>query len=151
MSLLNNIVVLLNRCEMHQRRCDIAVFQIKQKEQKLDKKLEEIELKRKHLKTLLYSQKPEGKMNKTGLYAIQRRLVIVRRQLTELNLKEVPIQEKKMEYQKEKEKVMQERQYWLRKSDKYHHWQKVQKKLRRMAQLKQEETEMEEIITCKKK
>lgn len=136
MSLLNNIVVLLNRCEMHQRRCDIAVFQIKQKEQKLDKKLEEIELKR-------------GKMNKTGLYAIQRRLAIVRRQLTELNLKEVPIQEKKMEYQKEK--VMQERQYWLRKSDKYHHWQKVQKKLRLMAQLKQEETEMEEIITCKKK
>ncbi|ASX26883.1 hypothetical protein [Candidatus Williamhamiltonella defendens] len=151
MSLLNNIVVLLNRCEMHQRRCDIAVFQIKQKEQKLDKKLEEIELKRKHLKTLLYLQKPEGKMNKTGLYAIQRRLAIVRRQLTELDLKEVTIQEKKMEYQKEKEKVMQERQYWLRKSDKYQHWQKVQKKLRLMAQLKQEETEMEEIITCKKK
>ncbi|EGY28007.1 SpaM [Candidatus Regiella insecticola 5.15] len=89
-------------------------------------------------------------ISRSELYAIQRRLSIVRRQLSELDMQEVGLKEKQLQYEEEKHKLWQQRQHWHKKWDKYSHWQTVTKRSRRLMQLRQEEIEMEEIITCRK-
>ncbi|WP_240313734.1 MULTISPECIES: type III needle complex assembly protein [Candidatus Fukatsuia] len=135
---------------MNQQRYESLIHQVESKERVLRKEYTSLDLQREALQKLLRSQRPQGITDRSELYAIQRRLSILRRQLSLLDLQEVELKEKQLQYEKEKEKLQQQRQYWRRKSDKYLHWQTVQKRSQRLIRLRQEETEMEDIITCGK-
>ncbi|WP_176488611.1 hypothetical protein [Candidatus Regiella insecticola] len=97
MHLLNKIVALLRRCETNQQRCEYLIHQVANKVRALDEEKSSLDLQKKALQTLLRSQQPEGMISRSELYAIQRRLSIVRRQLSELDLQEVGLKEKQLQ------------------------------------------------------
>ena len=86
-------------------------------------------------------------MNRGELFAMQRRLAVLRRQLHMLAFQEGRVREQLQLLQTEKEAVLLQRQYWLRKQDKYERWGKIQRQAWRLYQLRQEESEAQERVT----
>ncbi|WP_164521432.1 type III needle complex assembly protein [Iodobacter ciconiae] len=133
---------------MSQQQCEIQLGQLIKQTRVLSAELEGIRIQRRAMRQLLHSQRPQGcVMNRSDLFAMQRRQAVLRRQLQMLSFQENKVQEQEQALQKEKEQVLLLRRYWLHKQNKYEHWQKIQWQVWRLYQLRQEESEAEERVT----
>ncbi|STQ90221.1 type III needle complex assembly protein [Iodobacter fluviatilis] len=148
MRLLHKLTGLLRRCVVSQQRCDTRLAQLIQQWQVLSAELDGLDAQRSAIKQLLHSKRPQGcVMNRGELFAMQRRLAVLRRQLHLLDFQEGRVREQQQLLQTEKEAVLLQRQYWLRKQDKYERWGKIQQQAWRLYQLRQEDSEAQERVT----
>ncbi|EDE6276429.1 SPI-1 type III secretion system protein SpaM, partial [Salmonella enterica subsp. enterica serovar Enteritidis] len=69
-----------------------------------------------------------------------------RRQIKDLELQIIQIQEKRSELEKKREEFQKKSKYWLRKEGNYQRWIIRQKRFYIQREIQQEEAESEEII-----
>ncbi|WP_262236861.1 SPI-1 type III secretion system protein SpaM, partial [Escherichia coli] len=99
------------------------------------------------LKLLLDTLRAENRqLSREEIYTLLRKQSIVRRQIKDLELQIIQIQEKRSELEKKREEFQKKSKYWLRKEGNYQRWIIRQKRFYIQREIQQEEAESEEII-----
>ncbi|AUH51336.1 hypothetical protein CXB49_11175 [Chromobacterium sp. ATCC 53434] len=145
MSLRARLDALLGRCRAAQRRSEQALARLAREDEDLRREQDDIAGQRHGLRQLLQAQRPQGTVfDRGGLFALQRRQAVLRRQLQNLDLQdgELGVQRQRLEQLRAEEAETRSR--WLRKEDKYQRWARLQRRRERLSRLRREEAEQEE-------
>lgn len=149
MRLLRKIHILTERCEASERRCEIKRIAAERRRREICAEQDATQAKKSGIRQLMALARPQGQLDRAGLFVLQRRLAVLRQQTKDIELQEKKLAQDLVDVEQRLLGIACERQQWRRKHDKYQRWADVQKKRLRLDRLLQEETEMQEIITWK--
>ncbi|EGE9241697.1 SPI-1 type III secretion system protein SpaM [Salmonella enterica subsp. enterica serovar Napoli] len=144
---LTRIKVLQRRCTVFHSQCESILLRYQDEDCGLQ--AEEVALLKQiaGLKLLLDTLRAENRqLSREEIYALLRKQSIVRRQIKDLELQIIQIQEKRSELEKKREEFQKKSKYWLRKEGNYQRWIVRQKRFYIQREIQQEEAESEEII-----
>jgi len=148
MTLLPKIRNLMNRSEVNRQRCELRILSLRRQGHEISVKLAELQNQRHRLGEQLTLERPQGQLNRAGLFSGQRRLAVLRRQLNDLALQEQQLNRQQEELNQQAEAAGIEQKHWRSKQDKYRVVMDRERQHVRLTRLRQEETELQEIMTC---
>ncbi|TKI05082.1 hypothetical protein [Martelella alba] len=149
MTLLHKVNALIERCGTQQRRCDLLLQQGERRRRGLQDEITQLRTQYAATRQLMELERPQGQLDRTRLFLRQRRLAVIRRQLQDMAVREKNLSQDLAEIGRELEDIRCRRRLWQRQQEKYRHWSGRQRQQRMLRRLRQEETEIQEIITWK--
>lgn len=151
MSLLHKVTLLLGCYDNKIQRQQQKLLLLERKIQHIHQKIDVLDKELQGMKGLLKNMYPQGKrLDRAALYALQRKQSVARRRIANIEL-EVGQQQQELassEHQKSLEQELRKRLF--RQADKYKNLQLRERKHRGAAIVRQEESEIEEMMTWRK-
>lgn len=143
---LTRIKVLQRRCTVFHSQCESILLRYQDEDRGLQAEEEALLEQIAGLKLLLDTLRAENRqLSREEIYTLLRKQSIVRRQIKDLELQIIQIQENGASW-KRKGKSFRKSKYWLRKEGNYQRWIIRQKRHYIQREIQQEEAESEEII-----
>ncbi|QWA10510.1 hypothetical protein GTU79_25455 [Sodalis ligni] len=149
MTLFHKIKTLIGRCDVSRQRCELQLASDERRRQGF---IDEITALRRHnegVRQLIELERPQGQLDRAQLFLRQRRLAVLRRKFHDMQLQEKKLHQEMEELGQQMREMQARRQHWHRQQEKYQRWADRQRQQRRVVRLRQEENEMQEIITWK--
>lgn len=147
MTSLRNIKTLLGRCDAGLKRCDMRRIATERELRANEQQAASLQQQKSGLRQMAQQARPSGVMDKSQFNLCQHRIAVFMQKIKELEVQESDLRQKRDGFAQQLSGLKAERQVWQRKHEKYLAWAEKQKRIRRLAVLRQEETETEEIIT----
>lgn len=149
MTLSRSIKTLISRCDASRCRCDRQLVNAEQRQRECLAEIAALQQQNQSLRQLIVLGRPQGQLDRAELFLHQRRLAVMRRQLSELTLEEKKLAQLQETLAAQVLEIRTRRQQWQRQQEKYQQWHRRERQQRRLVRLRQEETEMQELITWK--
>jgi len=149
MTLLIKINQLIGRAQTYRQICEVRLVQVERQRQEISAEISALQVQQNTLRQLLALERPLGQLDRAGLFVRQRRQAVLRRQYHELELQSKKLNQQYLELGERLATIRAEQRQWRRKQDKYQIVVKREKRQLMLTRLRQEETEMQEIITCR--
>ncbi|WP_410012233.1 hypothetical protein [Sodalis sp. C49] len=144
---LRNIKVLIGRCDAGLRRCDMRRIAAERQLRENEAQADALGQQKSGLRQLIEQERPSGRLDKARIFLCQHRIAVFRQKIKELEAQEHTLLHKREEFTRQLSDLKAEKQHWQRKHEKYLTWAEKQKKALRLAGLRQDENETQEIIT----
>lgn len=149
MRLLPKISELMKRSEVNRQRCELRIADLRRQSRDLVDELAALQRQRDEVVQRLACERPRGRLDRSGLFSGQRRLAVLRRQVSEMALRECTLTQQLTELDQRVEAASIEQRRWRRKQDKYQVVVDRERQHLRLTRLHQDETELQEIMTCR--
>ncbi len=149
MTLSRSIKTLVSRCDASRRRCDRQLANAEQRQRECLAQIEALQQQNRSLRQLIVLGRPQGQLDRAELFLHQRRVAVMRRQLGEFRVEEKKLTQQLETLVAQLLEIRTRRQQWQRQQEKYEQWDRRERQQRRRARLRQEEMEMQELITWK--
>ncbi len=149
MTLLIKINSLIGRAQTHRQTCEVRIAMVERQRKDLAADISALRVQQGNLRQLLELERPQGQLDRAGLFVRQRRLAVLRREFHELELQSKKLNQHYLELGAQLGAIRAEQRQWRRKQDKYQIVAKREKRRLTLTRLRQEETEIQEIITCR--
>ncbi len=149
MTLFHNIKTLIDRCDVSRQRCELQLAGDERRRQGFIDEITALQRQNEGMRRLIELERPQGQLDRAQLFLHQRRLAMLRRKIHEMQLQENTLNQDIEELSRQMRETQARWQRWRRKQEKYQRWADRQRQQRRMIRLRQEEIEMQEIVTWK--
>ncbi|WP_213990322.1 hypothetical protein [Sodalis sp. dw_96] len=149
MTLFHKIKALIGRCDVSRQRCELQLANDERRRKGFIDEITELQQHGEGVRQLIELERPQGQLDRAELFLRQRRLAVLRRQILDMQLQEKKLNEDIEAVSRQMREIQDRRQHWQRQQEKYQRWADRQRQQRRTVRLRQEDIEMQEIITWK--
>ncbi len=149
MTLFHKIKTLIGRCDVSRQRCELQLVNDERRRQGFIDEITALQRHNEGVRQLIELERPQGQLDRAQLFSRQRRLAVLRRQILEMQIQEKKLNEDIEAVARQMREIQDRRQHWHRQQEKYQRWADRQRQQRRAKRLRQDEIEMQEIITWK--
>lgn len=139
---------LIVRSEFKLRQNDFLIAKNESENKTLSEKIADLHQEMSAIKSLSQSLYPQGVMNKDKLLVIQRRQGALKRKLAEKKMQISQVLLEKERCEKDKETLAEKKKAFLRKIEKYDFLRLRERRDRRLRDVRNEESEIEERVSC---
>ncbi len=147
MTSLRNIKTLIGRCDASLRRCDMRRITTERQLAENEARASALDRQKTGLRQMIEQERPSGMLDKARIYVCQHRIAVFRQKIKELEVQQHKLLQERGEFSRQIAALKAEKLHWQRKHEKYQTWAEKQKKALRLAGLRQDENETQEIIT----